>query len=353
MITRLFAAAFLFSLFYALLWPTGLEPVAWTPAAAPELSGILSENSHLAKVERLPTGDAGAPEGIARDTQGGVYAACEHGDILHFGHPQSPAATIAKVDGRPLGIAVSTRGELFVALPGSGLLRIPAGRREGVLLSEVDGIPLGFVNGVAVAASGHVYFTDSSSRHGPADLHRELFEQRASGRLIRYDPISGRAETLLNDLYFPNGVTLGPGEAFALVAETFRYRILRVWLKGPRKGETTSFASNLPGFPDGISRGEHGIYWLALYAPRSPLLDVVMPYPFLRQILSRLPQAIIPDPEAYGMVLGLDEAGKVVRNLQDPRGAFAPITDVAEYEGYLYLGSFDEPAVGRVELPVH
>ena len=51
------------------------------------------------------------------------------------------------------------------------------------------------------------------------------------------------------------------------------------------------------------------------------------------------------------LVLLLDAAGKVVHNLQDPDGAFAPITSVQEHDGKLYFGSILESAFGRINVP--
>jgi len=39
---------------YLLAWPVPIDPVAWTPPAAPELTGMYAQNSELAKIERLP-----------------------------------------------------------------------------------------------------------------------------------------------------------------------------------------------------------------------------------------------------------------------------------------------------------
>ena len=92
----------------------------------------------------------------------------------------------------------------------------------------------------------------------PAELHLEPLEARPWGRLIEYDPATNRARVLLDDLYFANGVAVSEDGSFVLVAETFRYRIRRYWLTGPRAGEDEVFADNLPGFPDGVSGDGRG-----------------------------------------------------------------------------------------------
>lgn len=53
-----------------------------------------------------------------------------------------------------------------------------------------------------------------------------------TGRLLRYDPASGRTDVLADGLWFANGVALAPDGSYVVVAETMRARLLRVWLRG-------------------------------------------------------------------------------------------------------------------------
>ena len=157
---------------------------------------------------------------------------------------------------------------------------------------------------------------------------------------------------MLDKLYFANGVAVSPDQFFVLVVETGKYQVRRYWLTGPRQGESEIFIDNLPGFPDGISCNGEDIFWLALVSPRKPDVDAIMlPRPFLRKIIMRLPEALLPAAGNYGFVLGLDMDGRVVHNLQDPSASYAQITSVQEHEGMLYLGSIVEDAIGRLPVP--
>jgi hypothetical protein len=128
--------------------------------------------------------------------------------------------------------------------------------------------------------------------------------------------------------------------------------VLKVALVGPDAGTSEVLIDNLPGFPDGVSAGTGGIFWVTIVSPRDKLADeVLFPHPFLRKVLGRLPSALMPAPKDYGFVLGLDGDGNVVYNLQDPTGAFGQITNVMEYDGMLYMGSLSEDAVGRIPVP--
>ena len=165
------------------------------------------------------------------------------------------------------------------------------------------------------------------------------------------DPAAGRAEVLQDGLYFANGVALAADESFVLVNETYRYRILRRWLKGPRAGSTDLFADNLPGFPDGISSDRKGRFWVALFTVRNPLMDALHPRAGLKRALAGLPRALWPRPRPYGLVLSFDEEGRVVRSLHDPTGArVSEVTAAHEHAGWLYLGSLTGDSIRRVGL---
>ena len=66
--------------------------------------------------------------------------------------------------------------------------------------------------------------------------------------------------------------------------------------------------------------------------------------PLLRKMAFRLPEMLQPQPAHHGFVLGLDENGAVIHNLQATGpDAFAPITSAEQHGDTLYLGSLTEP----------
>ena len=133
--------------------------------------------------------------------------------------------------------------------------------------------------------------------------------------------------------------------------ETGKYRIRRVWLKGPQTGQSDVFIDNLPGFPDGISSNGRDRFWLALVTPRQALFDHMLPHPFLRKIVARLPKFLQPSPKRYSFVLGLDTEGRVIENLQNGSpDCYPQIANVIERNGALYFGSIGEDTVGRFAL---
>ena len=339
-------------LLYLLLWPVPIDPVAWTPPEAPQLTGDYSPNTRLAGVERLPVGGHN-PEGVAIDKAGRIYAGVEDGRIMRLRMDGSGREVFARISGgRPLGLDFDEAGNLLVAAGEAGLLSIAPDGAISTLTTEADGVSFRCVNDLNVARDGTIYFSDSSFKYPISVYKEDLFEHRPNGRLLAYDPMSKRTRVVLGDLYFANGVAVSPDQSFVLVSETGRYRVLRVWLNGERAGQTEIFIDNLPGFPDNVTSNGRDEFWLALVTPRNHLLDRLLPRPFLRKVIMRLPKFMQPAPARYGFILGLDLNGRVKHNLQDSSGtSFALISDVLEHEGKLYLGSIGEDSIGRLPLP--
>ena len=108
---------------------------------------------------------------------------------------------------------------------------------------------------------------------------------------------------------------------------------------------------NLPGFPDNLTRSAEGRLWTGLTKPRSPAIDGMSAKPWLRALTLRLPKSLWPVPPAYGHVIGFDEDGRVVADLQDPAGRIAETSGVTEFEGRLYVHSLHAGAFGIIDAP--
>ena len=348
----LFLALVLAGIAYLALWPVPIDPVAWEPLDPPSTeSGAHAYNEHLRGVERLAEGVGHGPEAIDIDDRGRLYTAFEDGRVMRFDADGTDGKLLATTRGRPLGLDVMADGSLIVADAIEGLLRVSDGYAY-TLSVTADGTPYRFVDDVVVNADETVaYFTDASSKFGIHETMANAFEHTPHGRVLAYDLETDRVRVLAEDLYFPNGITLGPDEQYLLFNETTRYQIKRHWLKGERAGETEVLVENLPGFPDNITFNGEDRFWVALYAPRNPTLDALMPYPFLRKVAYRLPEAVQPLPELHGYVLAISPEGELLADLQYAgEGAYGPITSAIEHDGALYLGSLSAPAIGRIAL---
>ena len=334
---------------YLLLWPVPINPVAWTPPPAPELTGVYAQNSELAGIERLKV-DGFAPEDVAIDSQDRIYCGAEDGRIFRF-QPDGPHPEVfANTGGRPLGLVFDHDGNLIVADAIKGLLSIARDGSISVLTTEADGVPFRCTNDLDIATDGTIYFTDASYKYRLTQLKDDLLEHQPNGRFMAYDPRTKQTRVLLRDLYFANGVAVSRDQSFVLINETGSYRVRRFWLKGAKQEQSDIFIDNLPGFPDGISSNGRDTFWLALVNRRDAALDALHPHPFLKKVVWRLPSFLQPNIKRYAFVLALDPNGKVVRNLQDPSPqCFAQIANVVEHKGMLYFGSIGESAIGRMD----
>ena len=335
-------------LIYLLAWPVPIEPTSWESPKDSIENPLYSINQKLKDIKVFWNNDGyRGPEDIVMNN-GKIYVGYDNGIIM------SNDGIFSNTGGRPLGMAFDAKNNLIVADAVQGLISIDVNGKINTLSikSDSDNIHFNFVDDLDIASDGKIYFSDASSKYGYGSDRLELLEHTPNGRLLVYDPTTQKTKTLLNDLYFANGVALNSDESFVLVNETFMYRIQRYWLKGVKAGTSEIFIENLPGFPDNVSLSEEGIFWVALFNPRNNFIEMSSNKPFLRKMVLRLPESLQPQPINHSYVIGLNEDAKVVHNLQyRAEDAYSPITSVKQYENSLYFGSLTHPGWGKIEIP--
>ncbi|MGD8227246.1 MAG: SMP-30/gluconolactonase/LRE family protein [Desulfobacteraceae bacterium] len=345
----------LFVVLYFLAWPVPVDPVAWEAPPNPGYTGPFAQNERLKGIEVLPIGGNHGPEDIALDAQGRIYAATHEGRIVRLKPDGSNPENWVETGGRPLGIDFDSKGNLIVADAYRGLLSVAPDGRITQLATRADGIPIRYADDVDVAADGKIYFSDASTKFGAKEWGGtykasllDLIEHGGHGRLLVYDPVTAKTTTLLKGLNFANGVAVSHDQSYVLVNETGGYRVIRYWIGGPNKGRSEPIIEALPGFPDNISTGFEGRYWMVLASPRNPLVDNLSGKPFARKMIQRMPAFLRPKAVPYGHVIAIDGNGKVLVDLQDPDGTYPFNTSVTETEEYLYIGSLITPVLGRL-----
>lgn len=331
---------------YLSLWPVPIEPKAWTPPAFPD---GYAYNEKLKGIARLVEGQGVGPEAVAVGADGSLYSGFIDGRVFKV-DAAGAYSEIANTGGRPLGVVPDSSGALWVADAKRGLLKIENGAVT-VMSTEADGVKFGFVDDLDIAPDGAVYFSDASSKFGYGQHMEEAFEHGANGRVLKFDPATGTTAVIARDLVFPNGIAVGYQGQYLLVNETLKYRVLKIWLTGDKAGMIEPFIENLPGFPDNLTYNGLDTIWVALYSPRTADLDALLPTPWLRKIIYRLPAFLHPTPAKHAFALGVGLDGKVKHNLQyRGEGVFAPITSVRQHGDTLYFGSLTYPALGKIKL---
>lgn len=342
-----------FGLVFIAVWltftPTRVDPAAWTPPTAI----TVPPDMRLSQLQRLAMGvGVNGPEGIAIAPNGEIHAGLLDGRIVALSPDGAQLRELGRSPGRPLGLGFTADGGVLIADAEHGLMLLGAAAEANPLVGEAGGVPLRCTDDVVAATSDKaIYFSDASSKFPLAQYTLDILEHRGNGRLLKLDLASGETHVLLDGLYFANGVTLGPDEAYVLVNETGAYRITRYWLKGERAGTHDVFADHLPGFPDNISFNGRDRFWVAIASPRDPAVDGLAAHPALRKLVGKLPLSLLPKAKAQGFVLAYDLDGKLITSLQDSRrGAYGPITSVRESGPWLWFGSLSAEGIARLPL---
>ena len=345
--------AFVGALLLAVLLPSPIDPLAFAPPKKQlRPPSAYRPNRALQSARRFAEGRVKGPEDVAFDTQARLYTGTADGKIVRVSLLNEAVEDFAATGGRPLGLRFDPRGRLIVCDARKGLLAVDSEGRVTTLATEADGRPFRFTNNLDVAADGTIYFSDSSDRWGDDEYLYYLLEARPHGRLLRFDPGTGKVSVLVDGLLFANGVALSIDEDFLVVAECYRYRLTRYWLKGPRAGTTDVFADDLPGFPDNLSGDSSGTFWVAFFTVRNDFLDAIHPHPLIKKLIARLPRFLWPRPERYGFVANLDARGACLRSFHDPQGERVwQVTTAREHDGVLYLGTLDNSWLARYTLP--
>lgn len=296
------------------------------------------------------------PEDVAVDAEGQVFTGTDDGSVFRISADGNRVEEVGRTGGRPMGIEVLPDGRLLVCDAVVGLLALdPATGRSETWATSAAGRRLTCLNNATVHSSGDVYLSDSSAVYGIERWEADIAENTTSGRLLvrRAD---GGTELLVDRLRFANGVALTGDESAVLVAECAGRRILRHWLTGDRAGQTDDFVTDLPGYPDNISRGSDGLIWVAVASPVDALVERLGSTPMvLRRAITKIPEALQPKPAQTIRVQAYDDEGGLVHDLdvdQPERGpGFHMVTGVREHDGRIWLGSLHEPSVAVLDRP--
>lgn len=330
---------------YLLAWPVPVAPLAWDAPQNPGLIDPFEPNDRLQAATIISLGQHESPEDITgRD--GWIYASTLGGKIIRMRSDGNDLQDFADTGGRPLGIAFDGDDRLIVANSQRGLQAVSPDGKVSTLLAEwPSGSPV-YPNNVAVSGNGKIYFSEPSEKFAGnrfSDSYDAsilaILEHGGDGRVFEFDPGSGRASVIMSGLTYANGVAISADDRFLLVSETAGYRVWRLWLAGPEQGNSEIILDNLPGFPDNISAGLNGRFWVGIVAPRNALIDRLSGQPWARKIILRLPRAIRPAAEKSSHLIGIDGNGVVLMNLQDTRAGYPSITGAYETRNALYLSS--------------
>jgi ribose transport system permease protein len=320
-------------------------------------------NDKLRSVSAIGLGKLEGPEDIILDRQDNLYCGSRHGDVYRFFAPDYTRCEVyAHIGGHPLGLAFDKDENLVVCVCGMGLYKITASREierltdetNRNILSVADDSAMRFADDLDIAPDGRIFFSEGTTRYDVSQWGIDGLESRGNGRVICYDPRTGKTRTVLRNLVFANGICLHPDGQSLLFAETWACRVSRYWFAGPREGTVELVLDGLPGYPDNINRSSDGKFWLAVAGMRSPVLDLAMRMPAFRRRMARqcAPDAWMVPNLNRGFVVKFTDAGEILESLWDLNGKNHPmITSVREHKGVLYLGGVHNNRIGAYRIP--
>jgi len=169
-----------------------------------------------------------------------------------------------------------------------------------------------------IGSDGTIYFSDATYLNNINNISNDWGQP--NGRLLSYNPNTNVTSLLLDNLYFANGVALSNDESFLLVNEAAS-RVRRYWLTGPNAGQSGVFAyinQNSSWLPDNITHNDQSLFWVATI---------------------------------YGPVLGLDENGQIIYQLNFNSNLLTENTSAIEYNDTLYLGTLHDSLIGKIPIP--
>ncbi|MBI2963334.1 MAG: SMP-30/gluconolactonase/LRE family protein [Deltaproteobacteria bacterium] len=340
-----------------------IRPASIEYPPLPEFTGAWAPNQRLRGAEAIGLDRIEGPEDVILDRQGRVYAGTREGEIVRFGGGDFREREVfARVGGRPLGLAFDDDDHLVVCIGGMGLyavapdraVRCLTDRTRRSLFRLIDDSRLRLADDCDVdRLDGSIYFSEATLRFEMETWILDCIEGRPNGRLVRYDPKTGRTETVLEDVIFPNGVCVSHDGQSVLFCRTWACDVQRLWIRGAKRGTLEPFGPSLPGYPDNVNKASHGRYWLALTGMRTPSFDLMMRLPGVRR---RMMKRIPPQEWLYpnvnnGLVVLLSADGEPLETYWDPTGREHPnITSMREHDGWLYLGGLNNNRIGRIRL---
>ena len=229
----------------------------------PPMDGAFRPNDLLdsaTTVVELP-----APDCLAEMAQGVVVAA---GHSL-FGVSTPNPVPLASFDAEITALTGLPDGGGAVGLI-DGRIMFFGGRHSGKTVAAPD--ELNCITALAPTRDGALLVANGSATNGPAAWKRDLMEKNASGSVWRVDPAGGTRGQLAGDLAWPYGLLDEGGSV--VISESWRSALTRIAPGAGRRPETV--LENLPAYPSRLSRGADGTVWLALFAPRSQLVEFVL-----------------------------------------------------------------------------
>lgn len=240
----------------------------------PPLDGALRANSALDEAEiraPLPEVDCLAVvEGVLHASAGRALHTFEGDGWRELRAFDAPITCIVALESGGLAIAL-----------GSGEIVIEGGPHDGQRLNPGPRC----ITALA-SAKGGLFIANGSTVNAAEDWQTDLMQRRSSGEVWYLDLATGEAERRATGLGWPAGL-VAEGDS-VVISEAWRHRLLKLDARTGKVRET--LYTDLPGYPGRLTAAPDG-YWLAVFAPRSQLVEFVLREPaYRRSMIAEMPR---------------------------------------------------------------
>ncbi len=357
----LMVATIILVIAYALINDWDYSPRAFYPPKHQGYTGILSKNEVLKNVKHLSLHGYYGPEDIA-ERNGFLYCGARtnkmdfhsNGKILKINLVTGKVVEFASLPAWLGAIQFDKDGNLLACVIDKGLASIDSlGRVTYLATHDSDNQPFTIPNDMDIASNGDIYFSVTSSDYSfnKDNMIKVLASGKPQGGLYCYHHSTKKLETIKKGFLGINGVSLTQDENAIIAVDMGAYRLRKIWIKGEKKGTEEIISDNLPGFPNNIVRRPDGTFWLAFTTTRNDQLDNMHPHPLLKKIAFGLPAFMRPKAQLFGLLLHVNEDGKILNCYYDTDGnVVSEISSVYEYGGKLFMGSDDLDHINYIDL---
>ncbi|MDH6233219.1 hypothetical protein M2281_003830 [Mesorhizobium soli] len=170
---------------------------------------------------------------------------------------------VARFPAPVTALALDPAGKLAVALE-TGKLFV-----DGV--EQTLPVGVGCISALAFAADGTLWLANGSADYSMANWSSDLMRHGASGSIWKRPPGGAQFSQAASGLAFPYGLL--PVDGGVIFSESWKHRLVR--LDGAN-GARRIVADKLPGYPARLSPAPGGGAWLAFFAPRNRLIELVL-----------------------------------------------------------------------------
>jgi hypothetical protein len=229
----------------------------------PPMDGAFRPNDLLDSASTMF--ESPSPDCLAMSSLGMIVSS----DRSLFGVDQPGDAPVASFDVEISALAGLPDGGAAVGLI-DGRIVFLGGRLGGKTFESNPKVTC--ITALAPARDGTLLVANGSAANGPGAWKRDLMEKNASGSVWRMEPASGSYNQLAGNLAYPYGLLEDAGSV--VVSESWRSALTRI--SPGARGADERVLEDLPAYPSRLSRGADDAIWLALFAPRSQLVEFVL-----------------------------------------------------------------------------